>query len=91
MHSKIHIENILAENTEAGLFLIMECQVISGAVQIGANISLPFSAGIDMTIPVDGIEVIGDRHIKIKVLCEDSAEIEFLLELGLNGENLLVE
>ncbi|WP_211440817.1 hypothetical protein [Collimonas humicola] len=91
MHSEIHIENIFAENTEAGLFLIMQCQVVNGAVQIGANVSLPFSAGIDMTIPVDGIEVIADRHIKIKVRCEDSAEIDFLLGLDLNGESLLVE
>ncbi|AMP05765.1 hypothetical protein CPter91_3439 [Collimonas pratensis] len=61
--------------------------LISHCLQLCSKFAAP-------TVPVDGIEAIeaiGDRHIKIKVLCEDSAEIDFLLGMGLNGENLLVE
>jgi hypothetical protein len=91
MHSEIYIENISTEDTGERLLFILQCQVINGTVQTGSNMSLPFSTGIDMTIPVDEVEVVGDQHIRIKVHCEDLEEIEFLLGLNLNGENLLIE
>jgi hypothetical protein len=62
-----------------------------GEVMVGSNMSLPFSAGLDMSIPIDEIEMLGEQRIEIKVHCNDHEEIEFLLGLNLSGEVLVVE
>ncbi|MET3135485.1 hypothetical protein AAKU55_005795 [Oxalobacteraceae bacterium GrIS 1.11] len=91
MHSEIQVEDIFTENCDGKILFVLKCKIINGVVEVGSNMSLPFSAGLDMTIPIDEIEVIDERSIKIKVHCEDVEEIEFLRGLNLDGEVLLIE
>ncbi|UTY59325.1 hypothetical protein [Massilia sp. erpn] len=91
MHSKIQVEDIFTKNVGEKIFFVLACRIVAGEVTVGSNMSLPFSAGLGMTIPIDEIDVIGDQRIEIKVHCNDQEEIEFLLGLNLNGEALVVE
>lgn len=91
MKSEIQIENIFTENLDGKKLFVLQSQILSGVVKVGMDMSLPFSSGLDMTIPIDEIEIIDARHIKIKVYCEDSEELEFLQGLNLDNEILVVE
>ncbi|MDC8757108.1 hypothetical protein [Janthinobacterium fluminis] len=91
MHSKIKVENIFIENTNGKILFVLTCQIVVGCVQVGSNVSFPFSAGLDMIVPIDEVEVIGGQRIRVKVHCEDQEEMDFLLGLNLDEEVLLVE
>jgi len=91
MHSEIQIEDICTKNVAGKILFVLTCRIVVGEVIIGSNMSLPFSAGLDMTIPIDEIKMLGERRIEIRVHCDDHEEIEFLLGLNLNGEVLVVE
>ena len=91
MRPEIRINEIFSEEHNEKLFFVMQCQIVTGSIKIGSNINLPFSSGLDMTIPVDAIESSNDQIIRIKVRCEDAEEIEFLRGLNLVGETLIVE
>lgn len=55
--------------------------------------NLPYSSGLDIAIPVDEIEFTPGQsgEVRIKVLCEDKSDVEFLQGLNLEGEILTVE
>jgi hypothetical protein len=91
MHSQIRIKNVSIERSAGKNLFVLECLIITGGVQVGLNMSLPYSSGIDMTIPIDQVEVIEAQRMKIKVHCDDQEELEFLLGLNLDGEVLIVE
>jgi hypothetical protein len=91
MYSEICVDDILTENFDGKFFFVLLCKIVSGAIGAGLNVNVSFGTGLDMTIPIDEIEVVGGNGIKIKVYCEDLEEVEFLRGLNLVGEVLRVE
>jgi len=92
MHSEIQVENAFSENFEGRIKFVLQSQIVSGVVKVGMAMTLPFSSGLVMTMPIDEVEIVDNhQYIKIKVHCDDSDELEFLLGLNLDGEILTVE
>jgi len=92
MKSEIQIDLVSTEEIASQIFFVLQCTVLNGAVQKGQTMTLPFSSGVDMTIPVDEVENAVDQpgKIRVKVLCEDLSDVEFLRGLNLEGDVLAV-
>ncbi|MFZ6874195.1 hypothetical protein ACO0LF_19230 [Undibacterium sp. Di27W] len=91
MLTEIYVERVFVGNTDEQILFALQCQIRKGEVVAGTNISVPLSPGLDMTIPVDEVEVVNEKNIKIKAHCDDLAEVEFLLDLKLDGKILSLE
>ena len=93
MMSQIQIDSTSSQELANQLFFILQCTVLVGSVQKGQNMNLPYSSGLDIAIPVDEIEFTPGQsgEVRIKVLCEDKSDVEFLQGLNLEGEILTVE
>lgn len=93
MKSEIRVEAVSDQLQGNNLFFVIRCIVLQGRVEAGQDLTLPYNSRLDMTIPIDAIEILpqGDNHINIKVRCEDLSEIDFLHGLNLEKEVLTVE
>lgn len=91
MHSEIQVENAFSEDFEGEIKFVLQSQIVSGIVKVSMDMTLPFSSGLVMTMPIDEVELVDNQNIKIKVHCDDADELEFLLGLNLDGEILTVE
>ena len=92
MKSEIKIDSVSTQELATQVFFVLQCTVRNGVVQKGQAMTLPYSSGLDMTIPVDEVESAVDQpgKIRIKVLCDDLSDVEFLRGLNLEGEVLSV-
>lgn len=91
MQSEVHVNKAFPNIINGKNFFVLQCKIINGAVRSGMNMCLPFSSGLDITIPIDELRVVTDEFVEVIVYCEDSEEINFLSELNLVGLTLLVE
>ncbi|MBI3727383.1 MAG: hypothetical protein HY254_03505 [Burkholderiales bacterium] len=91
MHSEIQVENVFSEDFEGKIKFVLQSQIVSGVVKVGMDMTLRFNSGLVMTMPIDEVEIVDNQYIKIKVHCDDSDELEFLLGLNLDSEILTVE
>lgn len=92
MKSEVRIEAIAVEEINGKTAFVMRCEVIGAPVRAGQNMTLPYSSGLDMTIPVDDVEVSSSDATRIKILvrCDDEEDVEFLRGLNLADEVLAV-
>ena len=90
MISTIRIDAISSEKLIDQLFFVLHCTVLSGEIHKGQNLSLPFSNELDISIPIDELEQTSSNNmaIRIKVLCEDESDVDFLNGLDLENEVL---
>lgn len=88
---KIFVESVSSNRSNEINAFLLNCRIIAGAVRVGDQICLDFSKGIEMTIPIDEIEVLDGQLIQIKVHCEDDGEIDFLCGLNLSDQILKID
>lgn len=86
--TQIHVDRTQVLREAGETRFVMHCRVDGSGVQRGSVLSLPLSAGVDMTVPVDEVLPGEGGGVEIVVSCVDADEADFLLGLDLAGETL---
>lgn len=91
--SKIYIDATSSESSSEGLYFVMKCNVVDEPPAVGMEIKVPLSSGVEMSIPVDKMELLEEnsKRLTIKAQCDDQDDIDFLSGFDLVGEIFVVE
>ncbi len=86
--TQIHVDRTQVLQEAGETRFVMYCRVDGECVERGSVLSLPISAGMDMTIPVNEVVQEDGGGVVIVVSCDDADEADFLSGLDLAGEIL---